>query len=402
MTIDLSLLYLMMEAPPPDPDCYLWRLTSGLYDTFINKLKSAGNFIGTINPGRDLYPVFGDDNKFITWYSTVTRHKAKLLLFGQISTAASGLLISAKGNHKPWPNADFTGIDNDSKPRMMPILTCPKSASSAMRKAYRSQLVAVDEILETNEAVNGTLNVKVNKWLHNPSKDGSKKDIACTLPAIYATKPPRVTGTATRRNRHMDNSDSEGEDGNGEGHEDEDIFVGALLDPNCLPDNRGPYFRHQQAKLVQHDIRDKKNKLIPSWKIYEGLAHGTLVVLECTLHCWMFNPAVKTYQLSAHSVCVIDSSDEAPNIPSIHKLSGPRLQISQAGPSTMLDPFTIGIKRDCEKSHSDSPHLTSVSSSTLLSRSVSDNTGGVKKRKKGQKKDDLEKKTEGDKSMGTS
>ncbi|KAG6906606.1 hypothetical protein DXG01_012987 [Tephrocybe rancida] len=398
-----------MDAPPPDPDRYLWRLTSGLYDTFIDKLKSTGKtFLGAIDPGRDLYPVFGEDNKFITWYSTATHREAKVLVFGQIGTSASGSLMSAKGNHKPRLNMDFTGIDDDSKPRMMPILTCPKSASSAVRKAYRSQLVAADEILETNEAVNGTSGVKVIEWLHNPGKDGSKKDIACTLPAIYATKPPRFAGTTTRRNRRTDNSDSEGENGDGDGNEAEDIYVGALLDPNLLPDYGGPYFHHQHAKLVQRDIRDENNKLIPAWKIYEGLAHGTLVVLECTLHCWMFNPAVKTYQLSAHSVRVIDGSDEAPDIPSIHELSGARVQNSQSGPSTALDSFNIGIKRDREQSSPGSPQavpvspLTEISSSTPSSKSGSDGAAGVKNKRKKQKKDLLEKSTEGGKSMDIS
>jgi hypothetical protein len=58
-------------------------------------------------------------------------------------------------------------------------------------------------------------------------------------------------------------------------------------DPYVLSDYGGGLFKHTNAKLIQLDIRDVDNKLIPPQKWYEALRPGTLVLATVTLHVYV-------------------------------------------------------------------------------------------------------------------
>jgi hypothetical protein len=64
------------------------------------------------------------------------------------------------------------------------------------------------------------------------------------------------------------------------------IALGALYDPNLLPDHRGRYFQHKAAKLVQLDMVDIDDNLIAPWDMADKLREGTVVLVEATLVCW--------------------------------------------------------------------------------------------------------------------
>lgn len=68
-----------------------------------------------------------------------------------------------------------------------------------------------------------------------------------------------------------------------------DIKIGAFYEPAVLPDYGGSYFNHVKSKLVQLDVRDKNNQLIPPWKFYEALRPGTLVLCLVSLHCFIMS-----------------------------------------------------------------------------------------------------------------
>ncbi len=65
-----------------------------------------------------------------------------------------------------------------------------------------------------------------------------------------------------------------------------EVAVGSFYDPNLLPDHRGDYFKHVNAKLVQLDIRNEENNLIPPWDMYDKLRPGTIVLVDASLVCW--------------------------------------------------------------------------------------------------------------------
>lgn len=69
----------------------------------------------------------------------------------------------------------------------------------------------------------------------------------------------------------------------------DEIYVGAHYDPRVLYDFRGAGFKLMHNKLVQHDVRDVDDNLIPPWKAYEELRTGTVVLIEASIHCFRFN-----------------------------------------------------------------------------------------------------------------
>jgi len=64
------------------------------------------------------------------------------------------------------------------------------------------------------------------------------------------------------------------------------IQVGAYYPLEMLPDHRGDYFQHEHAKLLQHEIFDVDDKLIPPWEMYKNLKIRTVILVETTLICW--------------------------------------------------------------------------------------------------------------------
>ncbi|KAG6883574.1 hypothetical protein C0992_008425, partial [Termitomyces sp. T32_za158] len=58
-------------------------------------------------------------------------------------------------------------------------------------------------------------------------------------------------------------------------------------DPRLNSDCRGPYFNLVRNKLVQLDVWDAENNLVAPWTFYDALKPGTLVLMMCTLHCFV-------------------------------------------------------------------------------------------------------------------
>ncbi|KAJ7825155.1 hypothetical protein B0H13DRAFT_2375083 [Mycena leptocephala] len=115
-------------------------------------------------------------------------------------------------------------------------------------------------------------------------------------------------------------------------------LLGAIYDPRVLEDYGGPYFQHINAKLVQLDIRDADNKLIPPWKQYSALRPGSFVLVLATIHIFIFKDASndrsrdrKFMQLSAHTIRVLDESE----LP-VHKRTRPipRTMTDEQAPTT--------------------------------------------------------------------
>ena len=65
-----------------------------------------------------------------------------------------------------------------------------------------------------------------------------------------------------------------------------EVKVGSYYDPALLPDYRPELFDLDKDKLVQHNIVDEEEKLVPCWSLYDKLHPGTLVLCKVTLHGW--------------------------------------------------------------------------------------------------------------------
>ena len=64
------------------------------------------------------------------------------------------------------------------------------------------------------------------------------------------------------------------------------VVVGGFYEPSLLPDYSPDIFRLVKNKLVQHDISDIDNCLIPAWKIEQGLRPGMVILVLATLHIY--------------------------------------------------------------------------------------------------------------------
>ena len=73
-----------------------------------------------------------------------------------------------------------------------------------------------------------------------------------------------------------------------------EIKAGALYPLDRLADHRGPFFQQTKAKLVQQDIRDFDDNLVPPWQMHNKLQPGTLVLVRATLVSWEWKEAACT------------------------------------------------------------------------------------------------------------
>lgn len=62
--------------------------------------------------------------------------------------------------------------------------------------------------------------------------------------------------------------------------------VGGYYDPALLPDYRPELFDLEKDKLIQHNIVDEEDQIVPCWSLYDRLRPGTLLLCKVTLHGW--------------------------------------------------------------------------------------------------------------------
>ena len=62
--------------------------------------------------------------------------------------------------------------------------------------------------------------------------------------------------------------------------------VGKFYEPSLLPDYSPEKFHLVRDKLIQYDIRDINEDLIPAWQIETALRPGTVVLVSATLHIY--------------------------------------------------------------------------------------------------------------------
>ena len=62
--------------------------------------------------------------------------------------------------------------------------------------------------------------------------------------------------------------------------------LGKYYEPSLLPDYSPETHQLTHDKLIQYDIRDVDEQLIPTWKIESGLRPGTVVLVTALLHVY--------------------------------------------------------------------------------------------------------------------
>ncbi|KAJ6454562.1 hypothetical protein C8R47DRAFT_955212, partial [Mycena vitilis] len=248
----------------------------------------------------------------------------------EILGPAMGTIVRAHGNYFARDGDDFKPIDDKSKIKDTIALGIPTQSTVKLVNIFLNQVIALGQVTEASadeDSRNGRFPF-VKNWT-KPGKEGSENHdviMMSMLPKYGVRVPsaagaPKVKRTAKRKLDEVDADEGPSTKPEADKTSEpapEDIKLGAHYEPALLQDYGGSYFNHIKSKLVQLDVRDTQNNLIPPWKFYDALKPGTLVLALVSLHCFTMNDDSgkeakqrKIYQVNAHSIRVLSESEES-------------------------------------------------------------------------------------------
>ncbi|KAJ7459324.1 hypothetical protein FB451DRAFT_1046152 [Mycena latifolia] len=302
------------RRPTIESPVYPARAASGLYDSVADQILGMktealanidypDNFSRRIEEWSKNHTYIGSDGK-----------ELRTVIVGEIMGPALGTIIRAHGNFfaRDGDAVCFRPIDDKTKVKDSIALGVPTASTVKMYNTFINQVICLAQVVEANADEDRR---KGN--VSNSSFCFSFVHLPQTPTVKDWTKPSR-DGQETH---DLDEAVDEPEAGTSAKSEEDpqlpggdEIKLGAHYEPSLLPDYGGSFFNHVKSKLVQHDVRDKNNVLIPPWRYYEELKPGTFVLVLATLHCYNMvddNGKVrKIYQVNAHSIRILDESDE--------------------------------------------------------------------------------------------
>ncbi|KAJ7041588.1 hypothetical protein C8F04DRAFT_1252905 [Mycena alexandri] len=319
-------------APPRRPEhnsaIYGQRNESGLYDAVADQILAMGtDALANIDYNKD-YTRHVEDWSKNHRFMDGSGNELRTSIVGEILGPAMGTLIRAHGNYFARDGDDFKPIDDKSKIKDTLALGTPTQTSTKLHNTFLNQIIGANQVVTANaneDAANGRHPI-VKPWSKAGIEGSPTHNVMMVtmlpkygVPAGAGGPPSRAETTAKRRLDQVDDevaptpSLSSGKPE----YTDEHVKLGAYYDPSVLPDYGGSYFNHSKARLVQLDVRDVKNNLIPPWKFYEALRPGTLVLCLVSLHCFTMSDDSgkdrkerKVYQMNAHSIRILSESDE--------------------------------------------------------------------------------------------
>ncbi|KAJ7070379.1 hypothetical protein B0H15DRAFT_807099 [Mycena belliarum] len=386
--------------------CFIERAEpAGLYDSVLEQMKALPNglsnieYIGTkttrLTSSRR---TTGLRTLFSVMAPTRMRSSSERLLLVRLlspylerSFVPRETITMDEMENPNWSDpVQFKPVDDKSKVKDVLVLRVPTHCNVDLVNLFDNQTALLQDIenseIANDEAHGWSPNFK--SCLKSARQDIDSKDLivittqkkyavllrSTAYPGAYKIKVPAVAGApklvttpkqVQRVKRKRDDEPSVDDTPNPDAGasvaaqdpgiklpSDDDIKLGAFYDPRVLEDYGGPYFEHLNAKLLQLDIRDAENKLIPPWRQYAALRPGSLVLALVTIHIFTFkdpgfdrNRDRKNVQLSAHTIRVLDESD---NPVEIRKRPIPRTMndaptASSSGPSTPGKSSTGGL-----------------------------------------------------------
>ncbi|KAJ6568173.1 hypothetical protein B0H10DRAFT_2238259 [Mycena sp. CBHHK59/15] len=305
-----------MDRTPLDLDAE----PAGLYDSVLEQLSKMPNalsnleYIGTPRNPPDIFR--GHDwskNVVFTESTAKDAPSFRAAIIGEIAEPRYGTLVRAQGNHYDGRDGEpFKPVDDKSKVKDVLVLRAPTHCAMDMKNSYDNQTALLQDIENTENSFYTADGVDPNfkSCLRSARTDLDSKDlITLTTQKKYAVPAaagaPKVVSTPKRvqrtKRKHGSEDDDISEehvaatppaDDDAEGQvkipADDDVQLGVFYDPRVLEDYGGLMFQHVNAKLLQLDIRDADNKLIPPWKQYAALRPGTLVLALVTIHIFTF------------------------------------------------------------------------------------------------------------------
>ncbi|KAJ7643142.1 hypothetical protein DFH06DRAFT_1333925 [Mycena polygramma] len=316
------------NSVPRDPTAvYGERNESGLYDTIADQIQGMGkDALANVDYPDDFTRRIEDWSKNHRFVDKAG-NELRIAVVGEILGPAMGTIVRAHGNYFARDGDDFKPIDDKSKIKDTIAIGIPTQSTVKLLNIFLNQVIALGQVTEASadeDARNGRTPF-VKNWT-KPGKEGSENHdvIMMSMLPKYAVPSaagaPKVKRTAKRKLDEVDTDagpSTKPEADKAAEPSPEDIKLGAHYEPTLLQDYGGSYFNHIKSKLVQLDVRDTQNNLIPPWKFYDALKPGTLVLALVSLHCFTMNDESgkdvkqrKIYQVNAHSIRVLSDSEE--------------------------------------------------------------------------------------------
>ncbi|KAJ7933882.1 hypothetical protein B0H13DRAFT_2500648 [Mycena leptocephala] len=336
------------HAPPRGPNLlspvYGDRNGSGLYDAVAAQVEKM-----SLDALANLEYPDHFTRQIESWsknhrYLDKNGDELRTAIVGEIAGPEWGTNLRAQGNYFARDGDDFKPIDDKSKIKDTIAITIPTCSSTRMYNTVANQVIVLGQVTSANadEDMRNGRDPIVKNWSKSSKPDSENHDvILLTMLPKYAVPSaagaPKPKRTAKRKLDEIADDVTpsvavEAEDLQYPARElitfhlyshpksfvtAEDIKLGAHYEPALLEDYGGPYFNHVKAKLVQLDVRDAKNNLIPPWKFYDALKPGTLILALCSLHCYTMTDdrgkepkERKIYQINAHTIRVLAESDD--------------------------------------------------------------------------------------------
>ncbi|KAF8202894.1 hypothetical protein BJ912DRAFT_920135 [Pholiota molesta] len=352
-------------------NCYFDRQNNGFFTQLEEQLRAiepTSTFaLGTMSYGCEFHCAyfppekeggFGRTQFYLGGNKDERGDELGLIFFGE---------ISAKGNHSvgriPKPITDETIVKDVLVLR--PLMGV-QTEGNFLDDAFLNQVSTLEEILIEDDRVaslhpkslftNLSIEAFTTSWFLPSDPLSEIKDnglIKITMPPKYKVPNAKdsVKGEAPKKKNllappivadqgNISNNDTLS-DAVADGSSGPAIALGALYDPNLLPDHRGRYFQHKAAKLVQLDMVDIDDNLIAPWDMADKLREGTVVLVEATLVCWHIagkgngDRDKKIYQIQGHRLRVLSESDEVVevfDIPDLPMLAAGSSEASSSSP----------------------------------------------------------------------
>ncbi|KAJ7903688.1 hypothetical protein B0H14DRAFT_952702 [Mycena olivaceomarginata] len=211
---------------------------------------------------------------------------------------------------------------------------CPTGATEGLKDFFCDSLAIADNVREkdqSDEVLDNEARVSISfvreivpslevqefstvtEWVVRPDKQHLPGNIMLLrLPSTYEapaaakTASPSKSSEATTKPRNIKSRKAaEVPDVEMKPSEDkspEDRRIDDKYDPTLLPDHRGSYFDHQEAKLVQGNIKDEDGMPIVPHERYEELTEGTPSIAPVPLET---SALKKDYPSKVHFSCLL-------------------------------------------------------------------------------------------------
>ncbi|KAJ7236708.1 hypothetical protein C8J57DRAFT_1530000 [Mycena rebaudengoi] len=225
-------------------------------------------------------------------------HKFTATIVAEVGSEKEGSWFAAYPKNAP-PANKLPLNDNSSSHRMVIAARSPTAAPEEIVRNWNDSLATVDGVRGVDaddEANNNEKFHKITEWVVNADSNSTEPGnlMILRLPPTYEVNYflllISAQATPKRRARVVKSTATPKKT------EDVDMTaslterrIGDTYDPNLLPDHRGPYFNHKDAKLIQRDIRDHDDTLIAPHELYSRLTEGTLFTALVTFETYVYH-----------------------------------------------------------------------------------------------------------------